>query len=121
MTKSCAWGVCPNTDNKNPTLRFIPFVKPNGRFGDRPRAAHWVYLCGRKNFTLDNITQHSYICAHHFPNYEKKSQLNPILNKELAPYSCMTSEIHPKFFPTQGNTGKKTRKLHFIALNKKIV
>ena len=106
MTKSCAWGICPNTDNKNPTLRFISFVKPYGRYGDRARAANWVYLCGRKNFTLENITQNSYICAHHFPNHKNKAKLNPILNKELEPYSCLSSEVHPKFVPTIGNTGK---------------
>ena len=105
MTKSCAWGICVNTDNKTPTLRFIPFVKPHGPLGDQARAARWVYLCGRNNFSLENITQHSYICAHHFPNYEKKKDLNPLLNKDLEPYSCLSSEIHPEFVPTKGNTG----------------
>ena len=108
MTKSCAWGICVNTDNKTPTLRFIPFVKPYGPFGDHARAARWVYLCGRKNFTLKNITQHSYICAHHFPNYPHKKDLNIHCNKELEPYSArLLPNAHPKFVQTEGNTVQK--------------
>ena len=105
MTKTCSWGICLSTDRKNPKLRFVPFVKPYGRFADHGRAARWVYLCGRKNFGLENIKRSSFICAHHFPNHANKRDLNPILNYDLEPYSCLSSEIHPKFVPTTGNTG----------------
>ena len=55
MTRTCSWGICLNTDRKNPNLRFVPFVKPYGRFAEPGRAARWVKLCGRKNFTVENI------------------------------------------------------------------
>ena len=109
MTKSCAWGICGNTDNKNPTLRFISFVKPYGTLGDHARAARWVYLCGRKNFSLENINQHSYICARHFPNHHNPKDLNPHFNKNLEPYSCRL--VQPKFVPTKGNTVEKKPKI----------
>ena len=105
MTRTCSWGICLNTDRKNPNLRFVPFVKPYGRFAEPRRAARWVKLCGRKNFTVENITKNSYICAQHFPNYEHKNQFTPILNQDLEPYSCLSFEAHPKFVPTTGNTG----------------
>ena len=111
MTKTCSWGICLNTEKKNPKLRFVPFVKPSGRFEDKGRAARWVYLCGRKNFTLENITRHSFICAYHFPNYENKGQFNPILNQDLEPYYALSPEDHPKFVPTNGNTVEKKPKI----------
>ena len=105
MTKTCSWGNCINTDHKNPTLRFISFVKPYGTLGDHARAARWVYLCGRKNFSLENINQHSYICARHFPNYHDPKELNPHSNKNLEPYS--SRKVQPKFVQTKGNTVEK--------------
>ena len=102
---TCSMGLCKNNKRKNPTLRFIPFVKPFGRFANEERAKRWVHLCGRKDFTVDQITQNSYICAHHFPNYENKKDFNPILNKELEPYNLFSSKTHPKFEKTKGNTG----------------
>ena len=105
MTKTCSWGLCVNTDHKNPTLRFISFVKPYGTLGDHARAARWVYLCGRKNFTLENINQHSYICARHFPNYHDAKEFNPHSNKNLEPYSSRF--VQPKFVETKGNTLEK--------------
>ena len=116
MTRSCKWGNCKNTDwkSKSPGLRFIPFVKPFGRYADVERAKRWIDLCGRKNFSVKNITHDSYICAHHFHNYENKSELNPILNNELEPYSFLTwlqsPENYPKFVQTKGNTVEKQNK-----------
>ena len=104
---TCSWGLCKNNSQKNPTLRFIPFVKPFGRFADEKRAKRWVHLCGRKNFTVDMIKRTSYICAHHFPNYHEKKDFNPILNKGLEPYSCLSSYLPPKFVKTKGNTIEK--------------
>ena len=105
---NCSMGLCKNNRRKNPTLRFIPFVKPFGRFADKERAKRWVHLCGRKDLTVDKITHSSFICAHHFPNYEEKKDFNPILNKELEPYNYFSSK-HPKFVKTKGNTGKLSR------------
>ena len=122
---TCSWGLCKNNSQKNPTLRFIPFVKPFGRFADKERAKRWVHLCGRKNFTVDMIKRTSYICAHHFPNYHEKNDFNPILNKGLEPYSCLSSARPFKFVQTKGNTGnlvnisvmryfQKTRQIIFL-------
>ena len=116
MTRSCKWGNCKNTDwkSKSPGLRFIPFVKPFGRYANIERAQRWIDLCGRKKFSVKNITHDSYICAHHFPNHEDKNDLNPILNNELEPYSFLTwlqsPESYPKFVPTKGNTVEKLNK-----------
>ena len=102
---TCAWGLCQNTRQKNPTLRFIPFIKPFGRFPDRICADRWVWLCGRKNFTVDDITHNTYICAEHFDNYENVEDLNPRKNQRLEPYpaTSKTSKA-PKFVPTKANT-----------------
>ena len=85
MTRSCKWGNCQNTDHRSPsggpTLRFIPFAKPFGKHADVERAKKWIDLCARKDFSVKTITNDSYICAHHFPNYETKEELTPMLNK----------------------------------------
>ena len=97
-------GLCKNDKRKNPTLRFsIPFVKPYERFADKGST-----LIGRRKITVDMIKKNSFICAHHFPNYEEKKDFNPILNKELEPYNYFSSK-HPKFVKTKGNTGKLSR------------
>merc|ERR1712203_321902 len=89
MTRSCKWGNCNNSDHKSPTLRFIPFAKPFGKHADVKRAQKWVDLCARKDFSVKSINNDSYICAHHFPNYETKEELTPQTNKELEPYSFL--------------------------------
>ena len=108
MTRSCKWGNCNNSDHKSPTLRFIPFAKPFGKHADLKRAQKWVDLCARKDFSVKSINNDSYICAHHFPNYETKEELTPQTNKELEPYSFLawlqSPNDFPEFVPTQGNT-----------------
>ena len=104
---TCSWGLCLNNKRKNPTLRFIPFVKPYGKFEDKERAKKWVHLCGRKNFTIDMINRNSYICAHHFPNYHQPIDFNPNVNKGLEPYSCLSAARRPQFVKTKGNTVEK--------------
>ena len=83
-TVTCSWGHCPNTSQKNPTLRFIPF--PTSQFEYSIRVARWAWLCGRENFTENDITNTSYICAEHFDSYENVEDLNPKKNQNLEPY-----------------------------------
>ena len=76
-TKHCCWGRC-NTDSRYPDRMpkplkeleksgkkvFIPFVKPSQ---DIERCRRWIHACSRQNFTVNNITRNTYICALHWP------------------------------------------------------
>ena len=102
-TATCSWGLCQNTSQKNPTLRFIPFPS---QFTDSIRAARWAWLCGRKNFTGNDVTYNSYICAEHFDSYENVylkfknvEDLNPMKNQTLEPHPHPSVNLSkpPKF------------------------
>ena len=76
-TKHCCWGTC-NSDSRFPdklhkSLRemlelgmkiFIPFPKPSQ---GSERCQRWVNACSREDFTINNITRNTYICALHWP------------------------------------------------------
>ena len=67
MGKYCAHGLCNNSDTKLPGKEFALFVQPRGRNADIPRAKRWLHLMGRKNFVLEDIKRHTYVCEDHFP------------------------------------------------------
>ena len=103
MGKSCSWGTCKNRYPKV-KIRFVPFVKPTKNAEQRKRAEQWISLCGRKNFTVDDITYNTYICALHFPNYEDVDMYNFHKNKDLTPYSALlVTQSHPPFKATKAN------------------
>ena len=60
----CIHGTCNSYTRKNPNIRFVPFPKPTK---SRERAEKWVKLMCKPNFTIDQITNNTYICELHFP------------------------------------------------------
>ena len=68
MVKRCAWGTCKSDTRYSEReymkeVTFFPIPKPKTRLEE---CKIWVKACGRKNFTVDNVTKHSYICSKHF-------------------------------------------------------
>ena len=68
MVKRCAWGMCKSDTRYNEReymkgVTFFPIPKPKTRCEE---CKIWVKACGRKYFTVDNVTKHSYICSKHF-------------------------------------------------------
>ena len=61
----CCYGLCKSDSRRQEAgVTFIPFPKPNRH----PKIARkWVHLCGRHNFTINNINRATYICSKHFP------------------------------------------------------
>jgi hypothetical protein len=69
-------------------MEFLPFPKPKT---NRQRAKRWVFLCGRpkSNFSIENITGHTYICAKHFGRGEN---LDLHTNLSLEPFPAHSEE-----------------------------
>ena len=67
--KHCCYGTCNNDsryEGKKPEMKgvfFIPFPKPKTNF---EKCKLWIKNCGRKNFGVENITKHTYVCSKHF-------------------------------------------------------
>ena len=60
----CVHGTCKSDSRKNPNIRFFPFPKP---ITFLERATRWVELICRPGYTIDHITNNTYICELHFP------------------------------------------------------
>ena len=71
-------------------VSFIPFPKPKTNL---ERCKAWIKACGRKNFTIDNITRKTYVCSKHFHNGQP-SELYP--DPYPAQSSQMLQEMRPK-------------------------
>lgn len=91
MVKHCAYGVCTSDSDKEPNLRWAPFPKPNV---NQTAARAWIQLVGRANFSLANITKHTYVCEKHFDvgavlDIRKNPHLRP------APYKTPLFQQYP--------------------------
>jgi hypothetical protein len=87
MVKTCCYGLCNSDTRKDRTIRFLPFPKPKINLS---RAKRWIHLCGRNDFTVDNITSRSYICTKHFPDQENFDLMS---NSELEPFPAHSEEL----------------------------
>ena len=75
-------------------MKFVPFVKPRT---DMKRAARWVYLVGRSDFTVQNIQKHTVVCERHFPeNIELDWKKNPALEPFPSSLQMETMPPHEK-------------------------
>ena len=74
-------------------VSFIPFAKPKTNLKCYKA---WIKACGRKKFTIDNITENTYVCLKHFHN-GRPSELYPDPNP--AQSSQMLQEMRPKGLP----------------------
>ena len=89
MPYHCCWGKChSNSSRTSADIRFLPFPKP---WIDLDRAKRWLHLCGREDFTLDNITKNTYICSLHF-NVAGELSLDWKVNKSLEPVSARSGK-----------------------------
>ena len=69
-TKHCCYGDCKSdsrTLESNSNIYFIGFGNgfPKPKV-DLEKCKRWVQNCGRKYFTIDNVTKDTYICSLHF-------------------------------------------------------
>ena len=74
---TCSWGLCNSDSRYGPNgkrsredmtnVKFYSFPKPKTNL---EKCKQWIKACGRKYFTVDNITRSSYVCSKHF--YEGK-------------------------------------------------
>ena len=101
-TKHCSWGLCKSDsrfpENLPPGTEFIRFPKPGKikksmtkweeeqQMQRTEKAKRWVHACGRKNFTVDKIRGHTYICSLHFiggkgPTIDNPEPLNAKLTE----------------------------------------
>jgi hypothetical protein len=89
MVKYCCYGLCKSNTKSDPTIEFIPFPKPRT---NRQRAKRWVFLCGRprSNFSIENITGKTYICANHFG---RGDNLDLHTNLSLEPFPAHSEEV----------------------------
>ena len=105
----CAWGLCKSdskynekSKNSKPSMvgvSFIPFPKPKTNF---KRCKAWIKACGKKNFTIDNITRNTYVCSKHFHNGQP-SELYP------DPYPAQSSQMLQKMQPKQLSPKRRTQ------------
>ena len=73
MPKRCAWGLC-NSDSrydeygKRPRLDMagVKFFRFPKLATDPQSCKDWVNACGRKNFTVKDVTNNMYVCSKHF-------------------------------------------------------
>ena len=101
-TKHCSWGLCKSDsrfpENLPPGTEFIRFPKPGKiktsmtkweeeqQMQRTEKAKRWVHACGRRNFTVDKIRGHTYICSLHFiggkgPTIDNPEPLNAKLTE----------------------------------------
>ena len=69
-TKHCCWGDC-KSDSRTGCPQGVYFIgfgngfpKPHGK--DTEKCLRWVESCGRKYFTIKNVTKDTYMCSLHF-------------------------------------------------------
>ena len=84
MIKTCSWGTCDsnseydeNGSDPRPSMfgvKFYGFPKP---FLRSPKCKAWVKACGRKDFSVKQVTINSFICSKHFRG-GKPSKLHPM-------------------------------------------
>jgi hypothetical protein len=86
--KHCCYSDC-NSDSRRPQheINFVQFVS---NVKDPRRAKRWVHLCGRKDFTVANITRFTYICTKHFR--ADTTDFNPRSNPQLEPLPANSSQ-----------------------------
>jgi hypothetical protein len=86
--KHCCYADC-KSDSRRPQcdVNFLQFVS---NVKEPCRAKRWVHLCGRKDFTVANITRFTYICTKHFR--EDVTDLNPRSNPDLEPLPASSSQ-----------------------------
>ena len=92
-TKHCCWGECKSDsryfEKSPPGTYFIRFPK-QGRIKDTmtewekgqekqktEKCRKWVYACGRKDFTVDDVKKDTYICSIHFIGNNGPTDENP--------------------------------------------
>lgn len=97
MPRTCVYEDCNASVERNPDLKFARFVQPQT---DLKRAARWVKLIGRSDFTIKSIKYGTIICQRHFP---KGSNLNWRLNKSLEPFplNVQAAVEELDYFPVQ--------------------
>ena len=93
---TCSWGLCnsnskygpngkePRADMEN--VKFFPFPKPKTKL---LQCKAWIAACGRKDFTVENITKNSYVCSKHFRD-GMPTETHP------NPYNATTAAITKK-------------------------
>ena len=94
--KSCLFLGCRSDSRKHPDLKWVRFCKPSF---DANRAKLWIQKLNRSDFTLQKITQYSFICEKHFPNgadlnYRTNLTLTPAAYGEDRNY-VLPVAIHP--------------------------
>ncbi|XP_066919410.1 uncharacterized protein [Clytia hemisphaerica] len=91
--KHCCWGICKHDsrypDRLPPGTFFISFPKvgklkdsqtewqKGKERGKTEKAKRWIHACGRKGFTISNITKSTYICSKHFIGGNGPTEENP--------------------------------------------
>ena len=84
VNKTCVYRDCKSDSRSHPWLIWSNFIKPT-LAKNKKRAERWVQLVGRDDFTVDNITQDTYICEKHFSEEDHES-LNWKRNLKLDPF-----------------------------------
>ena len=125
-TKHCCWGAC-NTDSrfldKNPNgTFFIRFPKP-GKLKDSmtdwekqqikqatEKCMRWVHCCGRKNFTINNITKDTYICSLHFVGNNGPTEESPDPLLATLTESEIAKKTHKRKLPRERDFSIKKKK-----------
>ena len=95
-------------------VSFIPFPKPKTNC---EHCKAWIKACGRKIFTIDNITRNTYVCSKHFHNGQP-SELYP--DPYPAQSSQMLQEMQPKRLPPKQQTQISLKKPKFMVDDKEI-
>ena len=95
-------------------VSFMPFPKPKTNF---ERCKVYIKACGTKNFTINNITESTYVCSKNFRNGQP-SELYP------DPYPSQSSQIlqkmQPKRFPPKQQTQISLKKPKLMVNDKEI-
>ena len=94
--KTCIFWECPSNSKTNPMMGFADFVSPDF---DMERAQEWVEIVNRYDFTIEDISENTFICEKHFPrdflnmDYRTNPILTPFLDARfLVPKIELTEE-----------------------------
>ena len=91
-------------------VKFFPFPKPKSKL---ERCKAWIKACGRKNFTINNVTRNTYVCSKHFHNGQPSDCYPDPFSADLSE-KLQVQLMQPKRLPPKQRTQlpKKKRKLN---------
>ena len=79
VNKRCAWGKC-NSDSRyayKDHMKGVNFVNFPSKKKEYDKCRRWANACYRKDWGVENVTRHTFICTRHFVGGNGPTEQHP--------------------------------------------